>query len=59
MLRATLLLICLASTSANAATVIHAGQLFDAQSGKVSLERSIVIDDERVTSIEDGYVDGD
>lgn len=38
--------------------MIHAGQLFDADTAKILLERTIVIQDERIVGIEAGYRDG-
>ena len=40
-------------------TLIHAGQLFDADTARVLTEQTIVIDDERIVAIEPGYRDGD
>jgi imidazolonepropionase-like amidohydrolase len=38
-----------------AQTVIHAGRLVDVESGQVLLERSVVIDGERIVAVEPGY----
>jgi len=48
-------------TSANlvsAATVIHAGHLFDTASGKVLENQSVVIEAGRVTNVESGFIGG-
>lgn len=41
--------------SAGAATLVHAGKLFDAESGKLLAEQTIVIDGERVTAVVAGF----
>lgn len=49
-------------TSANlvsAATVIHAGHLFDTASGKVLDKQSVVIEAGRVTNVESGFIGGE
>ena len=49
-------------TSANlvsAATVIHAGHLFDTASGKVLENQSVVIEAGRVTNVESGFIGGE
>lgn len=39
-----------------AATYIHAGKLIDGKSDKVSKEQTIVVDDNKIVSIDDGYL---
>ncbi len=43
----------------SAATVIHAGHLFDTASGKVREKQSIVIEAGRVTNVESGFIGGE
>ena len=43
----------------SAATVIHAGHLFDTASGKVLEKQSIVIEAGRVTNVESGFIGGE
>ena len=55
-------LFVLGFTSANlvsAATVIHAGHLFDTASGKVLENQSVVIEAGRVTNVESGFIGGE
>ena len=54
---ASLLLGLLAATmtSAGAATLIHAGHLIDGAAGRVSEERTIVIEGNRISAVERGY----
>jgi imidazolonepropionase-like amidohydrolase len=42
-----------------AQTVIHAGALIDVEAGEVLKERSIVIDGDRIISVESGYISAD
>ena len=42
--------------SAAAATVIHAGHLFDTKNGKVVERQTITVDRGRVVSVEDGFL---
>ena len=46
-------------TGASAQTVIHAGKLINGQDGKVYNEMTIVVEDGKVKTIEDGYADPD
>jgi imidazolonepropionase-like amidohydrolase len=50
------LLVSLQTVSA-AQTVIHAGKLINGQDGEVHNEMTIVVEDGKIKSIEDGYVD--
>ena len=43
----------------SAATVIHAGHLFDTANGKVLEKQSIIIEAGRVTNVEPGFIGGD
>lgn len=43
----------------SAATVIHAGHLFDTASGKVLEKQSVVIEAGRVTNVESGFIGGE
>ncbi|REJ61462.1 MAG: amidohydrolase family protein, partial [Proteobacteria bacterium] len=43
----------------SAATVIHAGHLFDTAKGKVLEKQSIIIEAGRVTNVEPGFIGGD
>ncbi len=53
------LLSLLVSPLAVAATVIHAGSLIDVVAGEVLSERSIVVEGDRITAVESGYIDGE
>ena len=46
-------------TGASAQTVIHAGKLINGQDGKVYDEMTIVVEEGKVKTIEEGYVDPD
>ena len=48
-------LLALTGASAQAETIIHAGHLFDAESGSVRDEVTIVVDEGRVVAVQDGY----
>jgi len=52
-------LLVLLPTIVVAQTVIHAGKLINGQDGKVYNEMSIVVEDGKIKSVEDGYVDPD
>ena len=57
MFRTTLaLLVVLGTQSALAATVIHAGFLFDTKEGDVLEKQTITIEGGRVVSIDDGFI---
>ena len=43
----------------SAATVIHAGHLFDTASGKILEKQSVVIEAGRVTNVEPGFIGGE
>jgi len=49
----------LASAVASAETVIHAGLLFDARDGSVREAVSIVVNEDRVVAVENGYIEAD
>ena len=49
-------IICL---SVNSKTVIHAGYVFNADNGTVEPEISIIIEDDRISEVIEGYVDPD
>ena len=51
-----LIWVVLVSGSAGAQTVIHAGHLFDAAAGEVIEAATVVVDGDRVMSVETGYV---
>ena len=51
-----LILALLLSGSVWAQTVIHAGKLFDATAGEVIEEATIVVDGDRIASVQSGYV---
>ena len=51
-----LIWVVLVSGSAGAQTIIHAGQLFDAAAGEVIEAATVVVDGDRVMSVESGYV---
>ncbi len=46
-------------TYTHAAVHIHAGQLFDAESGEVLTDRTIIVDGDRIQAVEEGFVEGD
>ena len=52
---ASALAMALFGAATQAQTVIHAGHLFDAESGSVRDEVTIVVDEGRVVAVEDGY----
>ncbi len=43
----------------SAATVVHAGHLFDTASGKVLEKQSVIIEAGRITRVESGFIGGD
>ena len=43
----------------SAATVVHAGHLFDTASGKMLEKRSVVIEAGRITNVEPGFIGGE
>jgi imidazolonepropionase-like amidohydrolase len=45
----------LASTVQAGSTLVHAGRMFDADSGKLLVEQTIVVDGDRITAVEPGY----
>jgi imidazolonepropionase-like amidohydrolase len=51
------LLILFGISKLSAQTVIHAGKLINGQDGEVHNEMTIVVEDGKIKSIEDGYVD--
>ena len=51
----TLLLVCCSSLYAQD-TFIHAGKIFDSKSGKTKKEKTIIIEDNIITSIKNGFV---
>lgn len=53
----TLAVLCLLAASAPAATIIHAGRLIDGRSDKPRVEVSITIDEGRILSVTDGYIE--
>ncbi len=55
----TALLILCSTSSLFSQTVIHAGKLINGHDGQVHNEMTIVVEDGKVKSIEDGYVDPD
>ncbi len=57
-LTGTLLSGLLWQPSVLAQTLVHAGQLLDAGSGKVLREQTIVIEDDKVTAVQAGYLPG-
>jgi hypothetical protein len=57
MIRTALALLAILGTqSALAATVIHAGFLFDTREGEVLEKQSITVEDGRVVSVDDGFI---
>ena len=48
-----------AASLASAATVVHAGHLFDTASGKMLEKRSVVIEAGRITNVEAGFIGGE
>ena len=52
----TLLFLLVADGVLSAQTVIHAGKLINGHDGQVHNEMTIVVEDGKVKSIEDGYV---
>ena len=46
---------CLSSATLSAATLIHAGKLINVESGKILTEQTIIIEGEKITSLEAGY----
>ena len=57
MIRTTLTLLAMLSTqSVLAATVIHAGFLFDTKEGDLLEKQTITIEDGRVVSVDDGFL---
>ena len=44
------------SIAINAKTLIHAGYLFNAENGSIEPQMSIVIDQDRITNVLEGYV---
>jgi len=55
----TALLALICSTSLDAATILHAGQILDTNSGKIQKEKSIVIDGNKIKAIKDGYINAE
>ncbi|HKZ74515.1 MAG TPA: amidohydrolase family protein [Steroidobacteraceae bacterium] len=54
-LACSLAVIAAVSSSAFAATLIHAGRVIDGASKEVTTERTIVVDGDRITAMEQGY----
>ena len=54
---AAAVLLILAASAASAATIIHAGRLIDGRASEPRRQMSIVINDDRITRVVEGYLD--
>ncbi len=52
----TISMVLLALTSYSQRTIIHSGNLIDGINGNVQNEKSIIVENNKITSIENGYV---